>query len=55
MPAYEYTCMDCKRNFVVFLSLKEREAEPVVKCLHCSSEKVEKKFSAFTAKTSKKS
>jgi putative FmdB family regulatory protein len=55
MPTYEYTCKDCKRDFIVIRSLKEAEERPAVKCEHCGSEKVEKKYSAFTAVTSKKS
>jgi len=25
MPAYEYQCKDCKKNFMIFLSIKEFE------------------------------
>ena len=55
MPIYEYTCQECKRVFILALSLKELEAKPTVTCPHCKSVKVEKKYSAFTAVTSKKS
>jgi putative FmdB family regulatory protein len=55
MPIYEYTCQECKRVFILALSLKELEAKPTVTCPHCKSAKVEKKYSAFTAVTSKKS
>jgi putative FmdB family regulatory protein len=55
MPAYEYTCKDCKRNFTVFLSIKEFEANPKIKCPHCESDNVEKQITGFFAKTSKKS
>ena len=27
MPAYEYICKDCNKEFVVFLSIKEFEAK----------------------------
>lgn len=55
MPIYEYACKDCKHKFIVSLALKEVEMKPTIKCPHCNSDKVEKKFSAFMAKTSKKS
>lgn len=55
MPAYEYECKDCQRDFTVFLSLKELDAKPVIKCPHCQSDNVQKIFSGFYAKTSKKS
>jgi putative FmdB family regulatory protein len=55
MPAYEYICKDCQRNFTVFLSIKEFEANPKIKCPHCGSDYVEKQVSGFFSKTSKKS
>lgn len=55
MPIYEYACRDCKHEFIVSLSLKEVEMKPTIKCPHCGGGKAEKKFSAFMAKTSKKS
>ena len=55
MPAYEYVCKDCNHEITVFLSIKEFEAKPKIKCPHCQSDNVQKKISAFTAKTSKKS
>jgi putative FmdB family regulatory protein len=55
MPSYEYICKDCQRNFTVFLSIKEFEANPKIKCPHCESDHVEKQVSGFFAKTSKKS
>ena len=55
MPSYEYVCGDCKKEFMIFLSLKEREANPKVSCPHCGSDKVNKKFTAFFAKTDRKS
>ena len=55
MPSFEYVCRDCGREFLVFLSLKEYEAKPKVLCPHCDSDHVERKFSAFSAKTSRKS
>ena len=55
MPAYEYVCKDCNHEVTVFLSIKEFEAKPKIKCPHCHSDNVQKKISEFTAKTSKKS
>ncbi len=55
MPAYEYLCKDCGIDFTVFLSIKEYEENPRIKCPHCDSDHVERKITAFFAKTSKKS
>jgi len=55
MPAYEYICKDCNKEFIVFLSIKEFEAKPKIKCLHCGSDNVQRKITGFFAKTSKKS
>jgi len=55
MPAYDYFCNDCKHDFVVFLSLSEYESKPKIKCPHCESDNVTKKYTSFYAKTSKKS
>jgi putative FmdB family regulatory protein len=55
MPAYEYICKDCKKEFTVFLSIKEFEANPKVKCSHCQSDNAARKLTTFFTKTSKKS
>jgi putative FmdB family regulatory protein len=55
MPAYDYACKDCGKEFTVVLSLKELEAGPKIKCPHCQSAKVEKKITGFFARTSRKS
>jgi putative FmdB family regulatory protein len=55
MPSYEYVCKDCNHGFTAFLSIKEFEAKPIIKCPQCQSDNVQKKLSEFTAKTSKKS
>ncbi len=55
MPAYEYVCKDCGKEFTVFLSIKEYEEHPKIKCPHCNSDHVERAISGFFAKTSKKS
>ena len=55
MPAYEYVCKDCRKEFTVFLAIKEYEVHPKVKCPNCSSDNVERTITGFFAKTSKKS
>lgn len=55
MPAYEYMCRDCNKDFVVFLSIKEFDAKPKIRCPHCGSDNAQRKITAFFAKTSKKS
>jgi putative FmdB family regulatory protein len=55
MPSYEYVCKDCNHGFTAFLSIKEFEAKPIIKCPKCQSDNVQKKISEFTTKTSKKS
>ncbi|MEW6675279.1 MAG: zinc ribbon domain-containing protein [Nitrospirota bacterium] len=55
MPAYEYICNDCKKEFTVFLSIKEFDMKPKVSCPNCQSDNVAKKLTSFFAKTSKKS
>jgi putative FmdB family regulatory protein len=55
MPAYEYMCRDCSKEFTVFLTIKELDAKPKIVCPHCESDNVDKKLTAFFAKTSKKS
>jgi putative FmdB family regulatory protein len=55
MPAYEYECKDCHRDFTIYLSIKEFEEKPEIKCPHCDSNNVHKKISGFYAKTSSKS
>jgi putative FmdB family regulatory protein len=55
MPAYEYACKDCEKEFTVYLSMKEYESHPTITCPHCKSDHIERKLSSFFAKTSKKS
>lgn len=54
MPAYEYTCRDCGKDFTVYLSVKDY-GKAEVKCGNCGSSNVERKISGFYAQTSKKS
>ncbi len=55
MPAYEYVCKDCDKEFINFLSIKEFETRPKIKCPHCQSNNVQKKLTVFFTKTSRKS
>ena len=55
MPAYDYICKDCGKEFTVFLSLREFDMKPTIKCPHCQSDNTVKKLTSFFAKTSKKS
>jgi putative FmdB family regulatory protein len=55
MPAYEYSCKDCNKDFTVFLSIEEGAAKPKMKCPHCGSDNVQKKITGFFVKTTKKS
>ena len=55
MPAYEYTCKDCGKEFMVFLSIKEFEAKPEIRCPQCGSYNVQKRLTGFFTKTSRKS
>ncbi len=55
MPSYDYVCSVCKKEFTVYLTLKEMEANPSVVCPDCRSDKVDKKFTVFFAKTDRKS
>jgi len=54
MPAYKYLCKDCNHEVTVFLSSKEFEAKPKIKCLHCQSDNVQEKFSEFAGQEKRK-
>ncbi len=54
MPHYEFICRKCNKTFTLILSLADYE-EGRVTCPKCKSKKVEQKFTAFSAVTSKKS
>ena len=54
MPTYGYRCETCSEIFERRETIAEHEAARV-KCPKCGSEKVARVFSAFYAKTLKKS
>ncbi|HEY8483274.1 MAG TPA: zinc ribbon domain-containing protein [Longimicrobiales bacterium] len=54
MPVYQYHCMECDEDFDAVHSMREHEdARP--RCPKCGGDRVEQRFSAFYAKTSRKS
>jgi putative FmdB family regulatory protein len=54
MPRYQYRCQKCQEEFERPEHMDEHEkAHP--KCPSCGSKKVEQVFTAFFAKTSRKS
>ncbi len=54
MPNYEFLCRACKKTFSKILTIARHEKEKIA-CPHCGSHKVEQRWSAFSAVTSKKS
>ena len=54
MPHYEFFCHACKKTFSKILALADHE-EGGVACPHCGSHKIEQRWSAFSAITSRKS
>jgi putative FmdB family regulatory protein len=50
MPAYEYYCKDCQKDFMIFLTIREYEEKPKIKCPHCDSDNVHKKLPVFLLK-----
>ncbi len=55
MPAYDFTCKNCKKEFTAFYSIGEYQKSPAIKCPQCGSDNIQRKFSGVFAKTSKKS
>lgn len=41
MPAYDFKCKDCSKNFTVQVSIKDKAK---VVCPQCGSKKIEQKF-----------
>lgn len=54
MPHYNFLCEGCHKEFSKVLTLAEYE-KGAVTCPHCRSKKVEQRWAAFYAVTSKKS
>jgi len=53
MPTYEYKCLDCGKESVLSLTLKNHEG--AVTCPSCSSQRMEQLMSSVMARTSRKS
>jgi putative FmdB family regulatory protein len=54
MPMYEYKCLDCGKEALLTLSVKDRDSGAVV-CPSCKSKRMEQVFTSVMAKTSRKS
>jgi len=54
MAIYPYRCPKCKKNFDVEMKISD-VGKKKVKCPKCKGTKVERVYSAFFAKTSRKS
>ena len=44
MPTYQYRCLDCKRNFEVFMAYDEYGTKDIT-CIYCESANVQKRIS----------
>jgi putative FmdB family regulatory protein len=54
MPMYDYKCLDCGKESLIVLTLREHEIGPVL-CPACGSKRLEQMITSFIAKTTKKS
>lgn len=54
MPMYDYQCLDCGKEFLLVLTLKEHERGEAV-CPACGSKHVTQLFTDFIARTTRKS
>jgi putative FmdB family regulatory protein len=54
MPTYEYRCRTCGELFSLVMSMDEHDKSQIT-CPACKSAKVTQQYTAFYAKTSKKS
>jgi putative FmdB family regulatory protein len=53
-PQYEFSCTDCKKTFLITLTLAEYEKGKIA-CPKCGSRKLNQRVTVFYAVTSKKS
>jgi len=53
VPMYEYKCLNCGKESVLTLTLKDHESG--VTCPSCNSQRMEQLISSVMAKTSRKS
>lgn len=54
MPVYEFVCETCEKPFEVVESISDHDPDKV-RCPHCKSKKVQRRWSRVVAVTSKKS
>jgi putative FmdB family regulatory protein len=54
MPTYEYRCQKCGNNFSVTMHIAEHDQERTT-CPACKGTSIVQQYTAFYAKTSKKS
>lgn len=54
MPMYDYKCLDCGKESLIVVTLKEHERGEV-QCPACGSKKLQQLFTSFIAHTTKKS
>ena len=54
MPMYDYKCLDCGKESLLVLTLKEHESSKVT-CPKCGSTNMRQLYTSFVAHTTKKS
>jgi len=54
MPVYEYDCCKCGKSFELFETVSQHDPSRV-RCPHCKSKEVERRWSQIFTITSKKS
>jgi putative FmdB family regulatory protein len=54
MPTYEFYCEECKKSFIIILSISEYEKEKY-SCPKCKTKKLKQQILSFQTVTSKKS
>lgn len=54
MPAYDYQCEKCRKQFVVQQSLQEHDRHKKPECPRCGSKQVDRLVTAVHVQTSKK-
>ena len=54
MPNYEFFCHACKKMFSKILTIAKHDKAKIT-CPHCGRDKIEQRWAAFYAVTSKKS
>ena len=54
MPMCDYECLDCGKESLIAMTLKEHESGTVT-CPACGSKKMDQMIASFIARTTKKS